>query len=350
MENIMKVEEEIGEMVRLPVGFTTRPALMEDAEMVVEMFNACSEALGGIEKHRVSDTLSEWTLPNVQLDQTTLLVFAPNGKLAGYGEWWDIVEPYVHKGLWYRVHPGYNDLGIDLYLVTWAEGKARLAIKRSPQGARVTLQGNSLAMDHRMQQVFSNLGYTHNRSGLRMVIDLNDPPSAPQWPAGIRVQTIVRGKDERRVLRAAYEAFTDHWGFVPEPFEAYLKRWLHFMHHNPDLDPSLWFMALDGEAVVGMSLCFKEAHDDPEMGWVGTLGVCRPWRRRGLGLALLQHSFCELYQRGKRKVGLGVDADSLTGATRLYEKAVMHPDPTHTYYFFEKELRPGVELSTQTVD
>ncbi len=49
------------------------------------------------------------------------------------------------------------------------------------------------------------------------------------------------------------------------------------------------------------------------MGWVGTLGVVREWRRHGLGLALLQHSFQQFYQRGKRKVGLGVDAQSLTG-------------------------------------
>ena len=156
--------------------------------------------------------------------------------------------------------------------------------------------------------------------------------------------------DERRVIRAVYDSFSDHWGFVPEPFEAYLERWLHFMDHNPDLDPALWFMALDGDEVAGMSLCFKKAYDDPELGWVGTLGVCRPWRKRGLGLALLQHSFCELYQRGQRKIGLGVDADSLTGATRLYLKAGMQPDPNHTYLFYEKELRPGIELSKQSVD
>ena len=59
------------------------------------------------------------------------------------------------------------------------------------------------------------------------------------------------------------------------------------------------------------------------MGWVGTLGVRRPWRKRGIGLALLRHSFNEFYRRGKRKVGLGVDAQNLTGALRLYESAGM---------------------------
>jgi mycothiol synthase len=63
-------------------------------------------------------------------------------------------------------------------------------------------------------------------------------------------------------------------------------------------------------------------------------------------VALLQHSFRELYARGQKKVGLGVDAASLTGATRLYERAGMHV--ARQYDTYEKELRPGRDLSTQT--
>jgi ribosomal protein S18 acetylase RimI-like enzyme len=52
--------------------------------------------------------------------------------------------------------------------------------------------------------------------------------------------------------------------------------------------------------------------------------VRKPWRRRGLGLALLQHAFTEFWRRGERTVALGVDAENPTGATRLYERAGMH--------------------------
>ena len=83
------------------------------------------------------------------------------------------------------------------------------------------------------------------------------------------------------------------------------------------------------------------------MGWVGTLGVRREWRKRGIGMSLLRHSFNEFYRRGKRKVGLGVDAQNLTGALRLYESAGMHVHQAFDQY--EKELRPGVEISTQTL-
>jgi ribosomal protein S18 acetylase RimI-like enzyme len=55
----------------------------------------------------------------------------------------------------------------------------------------------------------------------------------------------------------------------------------------------------------------------------GRPGVRRPWRRRGLGLALLRRAFGEFQRRGERLVQLGVDAASPTGATRLYERVGM---------------------------
>jgi ribosomal protein S18 acetylase RimI-like enzyme len=64
---------------------------------------------------------------------------------------------------------------------------------------------------------------------------------------------------------------------------------------------------------------------DPAFGWVEVLGVGRPWRGRGLGLALLRHAFVEFAARGATRVGLGVDAENTTGAVRLYERAGMQP-------------------------
>ncbi|KAA0260059.1 MAG: hypothetical protein EDM79_18925, partial [Chloroflexi bacterium] len=72
-----------------------------------------------------------------------------------------------------------------------------------------------------------------------------------------------------------------------------------------------------------------------------------PWRKHGLGLALLQHSFAEFYKRGKRKAGLGVDAENLTGALRLYEKAGMHVHLAFDTY--EKTIREGREISVESL-
>ena len=62
----------------------------------------------------------------------------------------------------------------------------------------------------------------------------------------------------------------------------------------------------------------------------------KAWRRRGVGLALLRHTFREFHLRGDTHVGLGVDAENPTGATRLYERAGMRV--INELVLYEKEL------------
>ncbi len=91
----------------------------------------------------------------------------------------------------------------------------------------------------------------------------------------------------------------------------------------PDRDPSLWFLVRHEETVVAAT------RNDPERsggGWIGALGVRRAWRGQGLAKALLLHSFREFHRRGKRRVGLGVDSENPTGATKLYESVGMVVD------------------------
>lgn len=116
---------------------------------------------------------------------------------------------------------------------------------------------------------------------------------------------------------AILDAFADHWDFVPTVYD----EWEHFTVRSTDFDPALWFLAMEGDEIAGFSLCKSERR--PNTGHVGVLGVRLPWRNRGLGLALLLHSFHELRARGRPKADLGVDAENTTGAVRLYERAGM---------------------------
>ena len=108
---------------------------------------------------------------------------------------------------------------------------------------------------------------------------------------------------------------------------------MHWIQTNKH-DPALTFLALDGDEIAGVAV-----NRYRDIAWVGQLAVRRPWRKRGLGLALLLHSFNEFYERGDRTVGLSVDSESWTGATRLYEKAGMHV--TRRFDMYEKVIRPA---------
>jgi len=160
-----------------------------------------------------------------------------------------------------------------------------------------------------------------------MEIDLSEAPPPPRWPEGIEVRTLRAG-DERVFHAVQHEAFEDSWEPMRMPFE----EWEHwFLGSSPRFDPELWFLALAGDEPAGVAICHPHP-GDPSLGWVGELGVLRPWRRRGLGRALLLHAFAAFRGRGLMRAGLGVDAESLTGANRLYESAGMHVSASFDIY------------------
>jgi mycothiol synthase len=188
---------------------------------------------------------------------------------------------------------------------------------------------------------------SHIRSSYHMLIEMDAPVPEPVFPEGITLRTYNPETDAEAVYRAEDR-------FVPRPLwlcggtlEEGFKRSNTSMLEYEGFDPTLLFLAMDGDEIAGINLCRPQSYDDPDRGWVGTLGVRRPWRKRGLGLSLLRHSFNEFYRRGKRKVGLGVDAQNLTGALRLYENAGMHVHQAFDQY--EKELRAGTEISVQSL-
>ena len=333
--------------VILPAGYHARPATLADVSAVVGLMNLSSQALLGVDQNTVDEWTTEWQAPGFQLAANTRVVLAPNGELAGYVNLWD-AAPHVQFEQYGRVHPSHTDRGIGSYLLAWVEGRAREILPQAPSSARVTLVDWINSLDAEAQRLLRDQGHENVRSTWRMVIDLdpNAPPAAPTWPAGVHVRAFVPGQDDRATLGVIRAAFRDHWGHVEQPFEENLQTWTHRWRNDPEFDPSLWFLAVAGDEVVGTALTRMSIPEDPSMGWVFSLGVLRDWRRRGIAGALLQHCFIQLWQRGRRRVGLGVDADSLTNALHLYERAGMRPDPSQTYQIWEKELRPGLELGT----
>lgn len=332
----------VSEQIRL------RPVTMDDVEAVVDLLNVYAIAELGVPEHSVDDTRMMWQQPNFNLETSTRIAVTSDNKIIGYAKLDDHTPVMVRINVEVRIHPDYFGQGIDHQLMDWAEERAKQVIDRAPKGARVVLQSESAHTFEPGLNLLKSRGMTYVRSFYHMKIDLDIEPPQPQWPEGITVRLFQRGQDELAMLQVRQDSFQDHWGFIKQPLEETLKLWQHVMDTDPTFDPSLWFLAMNGDQVVGIAICWPRSDDDPDMGWVGTLGVIRPWRRKGLALALLQHSFGEFWQRGKRKVGLGVDAENLTGAMRLYAKAGM--SPYRQFDLYEKELRPGKDWMRQSAD
>jgi ribosomal protein S18 acetylase RimI-like enzyme len=337
--------------IALPEGFTARPATLDDADAAVELVNLCSVELIGRPEFEAHEFRNDWQSPSLNPETNVRLVYAPDGTMVGYGGVWDSA-PHVQMHVWGNVRPAYRGRGIGTYLAAWVEARARGSIPKAPEGVRVTVDQMKLDIDAPARDLLLAGGYRLVRYFIRMLIEMDDPPPAPALPEGVAIRTLadLPGTAQERlwpVIHAERDIFRDHFGYVEMPLQEEYDEWWHWIDNDPDHAPSLWFLAMADDQVVGVSLCQPKTAEDPNMSYVMSLGVRRPWRRQGVALALLHHTFGEFYRRGKRTVALDVDAESLTGATRLYQRAGMHEQRRSVVY--EKELRAGIDPSTRSL-
>jgi mycothiol synthase len=332
----------------LPAGFTTRPATLEDVEMITDLLNTCAIAQIGKPEFTTNGMVSFFTSPGFDISTSTRLTFSADGKLVGYADVNDTRPIPVKIQVWGRTHPDYENMGIGSAGMIWAEVRARQTIPRLPEDVKVVMNCFTLSTIPQAAQLLQDQDMTIIRHFWRMIVELDKPQPNPVWPAGITLTTLAEFDDLPALFHAEQDAFQDHWGFIEEPEEEGLERFRHWIENDEEFKPGLWFLAMDGAEIAGFSLCRRRGYDDEHMGWVNVLGVRRPWRKQGLGLALLHHSFNVFQKRGKKCVGLGVDAGSLTGATRLYEKAGMHIDRQSDVY--QKVLRDGIDIVTNSIE
>jgi mycothiol synthase len=292
-----------------------RPAREDDVDAAAAMLNEHSRRLHGADDMTPADLLLYWTSPDVELGKDILLAEGQAGDLVGYA------DLGVHGNtVWLDVR------GTDSQaLLPLLEAIEERAVEKEPDKA---LWGYSSAEDAPLVDLFEDSGYRRARHSYRMQIDLDGEQPAPEWPDGFSVRTMREG-EERRVYDAQMASFADTWMFARDPYES----WLHWMVDEPSFDRSLWFVAEEDGELAGISLS-RAPENEPGVGWVRILGVLLEYRNRGLGQALLKHTFAEFASRGFTAVGLGVDAENPTGAVRVYERAGMHVERTDL--IFEK--------------
>jgi ribosomal protein S18 acetylase RimI-like enzyme len=154
--------------------------------------------------------------------------------------------------------------------------------------------------------------------------DLCEPLPAMPDLEGLRL-VAFEASMAQPLLAIHNEAFLDHWG--SEPLTAEI--WNHGFVGDPGFRGDLSFAVLDGEEVAGYTINYVLEADwaatGIREGWVGQLGVRRPWRRRGLATALLVRSMEAFRAAGLEAATLGVDAENPTGALGVYERVGFRP-------------------------
>jgi mycothiol synthase len=331
-------------MHSLPDGYSEQTMTIEDVPRLTRFVNRLARRW--IERDVISEDRLRLTVsvPGIDLAESARLIFAANDVLAAAGFVFHR-DPHVTVHGWGLVDVPHQGLGIGRWLHDWILTRSRDALQMAPADARLVVRQTSFNGDAASDAFLVNAGYTRTRHYWRMLIELTEPPATPEWPDGIALDTFDPERDLRAIVRASRDAFQDHYGFVAGSFEQELERTRHRIEDDPGFDPSLQYLAEDGGEIAGLCFCSPNEAGDDTTGYVQSLGVRPAWRRRGIARALLLHAFGQFHQRGTRAVSLHVDAQSLTGATRLYESVGMRVDElTHEY---ELELRSGVDMTAK---
>lgn len=309
-----------------PEGFTIRPATLDDVLAIYDLLQSHERALYGYTDKILTYVQATYSSPTLDFAGDTCLVFDRVGQLVGSMLLEQGMD--VNFGVTVCVFPPEPGTHLDDYLLSRAVSRALALMVQAQPGVQVTLDGWVSSIDQESLQCYERAGFQEVRRNWRMEIELNGLPASPRWPEGVELRPFIPERDDRVVFEMFERAFQDHWGDTSEDF----AEWRSWAIEQADFDSSLYFIAWAGDQAVGGALC----HSGPP-GWVKSLAVAREWRGRGLGLALLQHSFGEFYRRNLRRAGLAVDSENLTGATRLYQRAGMRQ--TREYLNMKKVLR-----------
>jgi mycothiol synthase len=298
-------------------GIAIRPLTSDDAGAVAALAAADEEAFRG-EPSRLqpTDVLAWWERTDLARD-SWLYEDAGGPVAVGWFELWG--EIGMCFGI---VAQGAKGRGFGASLLERAEARAR---ERGAARAHTW----ALEQDAAAAALFRSHGFSEVRRFYEMAIELDAAPPAPSLREGLVVDEFQE-EDAHAFHAATIEAFQDHWDWHGVPFEEW---WELRRGQQADADGPLWFLVRDGDEIAAVAR--NEANRNGG-GYVGALGVRRPWRGQGLGKALLHRTFGEFWGRGVPRVTLGVDAENPTGATKLYESVGMEVESAAVV--FEKAL------------
>ncbi|MDH4176556.1 MAG: GNAT family N-acetyltransferase [Thermoleophilia bacterium] len=302
-----------------------------DFSDVLALVQAYDRSMFGETDWTAAELRDEWR--DVDLDRDAWVIELGDA-IAGYTTFRDrgggtlLADGYVH--------PDARGRGVGGAILTVTEERAREAAAGASPSERIVLRNATLLAPDgdAADALYESHGYAAVRHFWRMVADLDREPASPRAPDGVAIEPYAHERDARAVHAAIQEAFTDHWEHRHVPWEDWERERLG----RSGFDPTLWLVARSRDEVAGAALVSWKTSGD--WGFVDTIGVRRPWRGRGVGEALLRSAFRELWLRGERRVALGVDAQSPTGATRLYERVGM--TVLWRAVVWEKELRAEV--------
>lgn len=299
---------------------TQRSLHIDDASAITEILAAMERAEPVDEAFGEQDIVEELTAPGVDLARASVGI-VDGDRLVAFG-WLRISPPAPEWKAyqWAGVHPDHVGRGFGRRLLAELESSARTIRDADAPGLPGEMR---VWLDERRPGAAALVAaaeYRTWRHFVRMRADLRQPVVRRPTPADVEIRPYP-AVDDDAVRLASNESFADHWGSTPMDTE----RWRAEFAESSSFRPELSWVAVLGGAVAGFVLSSEFDADTEQRGYrtgyIARVGTRRVARGRGVATALLARTLQGLVDDGYRHAELGVDADSPTGAGRLYERA-----------------------------
>jgi GNAT superfamily N-acetyltransferase len=234
-----------------------------------------------------------------------------DGKVIGYTwlAWWEEMNGtklYLHLG-W--LVPEWRRKGIGRALLRWQEQRLRQIAQTQPTTKLRVFGGNADENQPSNRALLLSEGYTVAFTFVWMTCQIPTELIQPTpLPDGLEVRPV-----EPEQLPAIYAANEEAFSESHDGVASY-EIWLSKLG-GPDPDTSLWVVAWDGDQIAGYVISTSDeagAHTP----WVATR---RPWRRRGLGKALMTRLLQRCQERGITQADIGTVAENSGKSAHLYE-------------------------------
>ena len=150
--------------------------------------------------------------------------------------------------------------------------------------------------------------------------DLTEPIAPGRGADGYIIRQ-YRSADESAVRAVRNLSFADHWGST----EMDAERWTAAFEGSTSFRPQHSRVAVGADGEIAAFVVVQEFVSDTKSrgyatGYIALVGTLREARGRGLASALVTSVLESLAADGYRYAELGVDAESPTGAGRIYER------------------------------
>lgn len=293
----------------------------EDAQEISNMIVLCDIDDFGVPDITLDDLLSMWS--TIPIETNAWVARSSDQKIIGYAFLDQRGANRMDTCVF--VHPEYKNQGLGTKLLAKVEERATYLAEVSEVNQQ--LMNHIPLTNQAARNLVESKGFTFSRLYKRMQIQLAEEPKLSVLPEGMTIRTFTPDQDEETLYNLYNETFRDTWGYSHKNMEEWIQQ-----QKGEQYDPALWYIVSDNEQPAAF-LMGRMQEDGLFVDW---LGVKRPWRKQGIGYALLQYAFHTAYQRGQHTILLNVDSNSLTNAHYLYERAGMKP--TFQTALYRKEL------------